>query len=291
MKRRKCGSKGREILERLQRERDVAAVYHQLGMLAQLRGCLGEAGVWFQKALAICERLGLDQEAAGQYHRLGMLASRGTTSMRPGSGFDGRWPSLSVLDWHGATAEAYHCSGEIALERGKLGEAEAWFRKALGIRERLGLEREVSGDYHCLGVVVKLQGRSDEAEQWLCRALEVYRRFGNQSLCVNALRALSLLATDRGRLAPMLALLRDALSITPGHETSIVGVIVSAMLYGLVAFGEPAFTAAWREAFPDREDLLQLALPRRGSPGLIPDSSWTVIEGDEDGPACGGNAS
>jgi len=48
-------------------------------------------------------------------------------------------------------AVCYHQLGLVAQERQKLDQAEVWYRKALEIKERLGLEQKAASDYHHLG--------------------------------------------------------------------------------------------------------------------------------------------
>jgi len=264
--------KAREIVERLDLERDAAAVYHHLGMVAQLRNQLEAAEGWFHKSLAIFARLGLEQGAAGDYHHLGMIAELQGKLVAAEAWFRQALAVFERLGPQQSVAEGYHHLGAIALERSQLEASEAWHRKALAIKERLDLEREAAPDYHTLGTIALLRGRPEAAEQWFRKALEIYERFGRPPLYINTVCALVLLAADGGQLASTLALLRSALAVAVERDLPIDGNILPTMRYAIAAFGEPTFTAAWREAFPDREDLLQLALaaPRPPDPGAEP---------------------
>ena len=53
--------------------RHLATAYHQLGMVAQDRGALDEAEVWYRKSLAINEQLGDRPGMAPSYGQLGLL--------------------------------------------------------------------------------------------------------------------------------------------------------------------------------------------------------------------------
>jgi len=66
----------------------------------------------------------------------------------------------------------------IADERQQFDEAEKWYRKALEIREQLGLERDAASDYHQLGVIAQKQQQFDEAEKWYRKALEIREQLG-----------------------------------------------------------------------------------------------------------------
>ena len=52
----------------------MAASYHQLGIVAQLRGRLDEAADWYARSLAISEELGDRPKMVTSYHQLGMVA-------------------------------------------------------------------------------------------------------------------------------------------------------------------------------------------------------------------------
>ena len=52
----------------------MATTYHQLGMTAQARGRLEEAGDWYRQSLTIEEELGNRPGMASSYHQLGMTA-------------------------------------------------------------------------------------------------------------------------------------------------------------------------------------------------------------------------
>lgn len=55
-------------------ELNIAVSYHQLGMVAQLRGELDEAEQWYRKSLAIREQLNNQPGMASSYHQLGTAA-------------------------------------------------------------------------------------------------------------------------------------------------------------------------------------------------------------------------
>jgi len=52
----------------------MAATYYQLGMTAQDRRQLDEAGDWYRKALTVEEEFGNRPGMASTYHQLGLLA-------------------------------------------------------------------------------------------------------------------------------------------------------------------------------------------------------------------------
>ncbi|MCW3129156.1 MAG: tetratricopeptide repeat protein [Methanophagales archaeon] len=86
--------------------------------------------------------------------------------------------TLSEPEAEPKIAVGYHQLGMIAEERQQFDVAEQWYRKALEIRERLGLERYAANDYHQLGMIAEERQQFDAAEQWYRKALEIYERLG-----------------------------------------------------------------------------------------------------------------
>ena len=111
----------------------LAVAYHQLGIVAQLRGDLDTAEGWYKRSLAIREGLG----------------------NRPGM------------------ASTYYQLGSVAQLRGHLDTAEGWYRRALAIREKLGDRPGMASTYHQLGMVAQDRGDLDAAEGWCRQALKM----------------------------------------------------------------------------------------------------------------------
>ena len=128
----------------------MADSYHQLGMVAQDRGRLDEAEDWYRKSLAINEDLG-DRPAWPQLPP----ARHG----RPGAGAAGGGRGLvpqvpghrEELGDRPRMASSYHQLGMVAQDRGRLDEAEDWYRKSLAISEDLGDRPGMATSYRQLG--------------------------------------------------------------------------------------------------------------------------------------------
>ncbi|MFI6296626.1 CHAT domain-containing protein, partial [Nonomuraea sp. NPDC050790] len=131
----------------------IAVTYHQLGIVAQLRGRLDEADAWYRKSLTIEEELGDRPGMAGSYHQLGRVAQlRGLLDEADA------WyrKSLTIFEELGnrpGMAASYHQLGILAQLRGLLDEADAWYRKALTLKEGLGDRPGMADSYHQLGMV------------------------------------------------------------------------------------------------------------------------------------------
>ncbi|MFG2045715.1 tetratricopeptide repeat protein, partial [Dactylosporangium sp. NPDC048998] len=109
------------------------AYYHELGILAQLRGDYAEAERRYQQSLTIFERLGDQAGLARGYHQLGMLAQL----------------------------------------RGDYAEAERRYQQSLTIKEQLGNQAGLAGSYHQLGRLAQLRGDYAEAERRYQQSLTI----------------------------------------------------------------------------------------------------------------------
>ena len=67
-----------------------------------------------------------------------------------------------------------------AQVRGRLDEAEDWYRKSLAIRGELGDRAGMASTYHQLGVTAQDRGRLDEAEDWYRKSLAINEELGNR---------------------------------------------------------------------------------------------------------------
>ncbi|WP_327398709.1 tetratricopeptide repeat protein [Streptomyces sp. NBC_01288] len=75
-------------------------------------------------------------------------------------------------------AVCYHHLGIVAQGRGRLEEAEDWYRKSLTIKEDLGDRPVMALTYHQLGTVAQRRGRLEEAEDWYRKSLTIKEDLG-----------------------------------------------------------------------------------------------------------------
>jgi tetratricopeptide (TPR) repeat protein len=90
----------------------------------------------------------------------------------------------------------------VAEERGDLGAAEAWYRKALAVFERLGDEYGAAGSYHQLGILAQERRDLGAAEAWYCKSLDIKERLGDEQGAALTEGQLGLLEAERGRFLP-----------------------------------------------------------------------------------------
>ena len=109
-------------------------------------------------------------------------------------------------------ALSYHHLGWTAQIRGRLDEADDWYRQALTIREELGDRLGMADTYHQLGNPALLRGRLDEADDWYRQALTIYEELGSPHMA-GSYHQLGVTAQARGRLDEADDWYRQALAI------------------------------------------------------------------------------
>jgi tetratricopeptide (TPR) repeat protein len=96
-------------------------------------------------------------------------------------------------------AVTYHQLGAVAQQRGRLDQAEDWYRQSLTINEELGDRPGMALTYHQLGTVAQDRGRLDQAEDWYRQSLTINEELGNRPGMALSYGQLGLLAEKRGR--------------------------------------------------------------------------------------------
>jgi tetratricopeptide (TPR) repeat protein len=200
------------------------ALDHQLYELAQAiaqplnayweaRGFFEEADAWVDRVRLATEKPDgaappLDTPAGGLWlFFIGQQADRQAKSRHLDQADQTYQQILASLQTQPASphrdaslAVTYHTFGNVAYERGRLGEAEDWCTKALAIDEELGDRSKMAGSYHNLGVVAQDRGQLEEAEDWYTKALAIFEDIGNRTAMATSYHQLGGVAQDRGRL-------------------------------------------------------------------------------------------
>ena len=205
----------RDTLARLPPDSDRAAAgINQLGLIAKVRGDLGEAETQYRRSLNLSERLGDQAQMAVVYRNLANLAAdRG--ELREAETEYGH--SLRIdqrLGNQAGMAAAYQNLGVLAAERGDLTEAEAQYRRSLDIDERLGNQANMATAYRNLGTLARARGDLTEAETQYRRSLDINELLGNQAGMAATYRSLGILAHNRGDLTEAEAQYRRSLDIS-----------------------------------------------------------------------------
>jgi tetratricopeptide (TPR) repeat protein len=97
-------------------------------------------------------------------------------------------------------ASSYHQQGILAISRGQLKEAENWFRKSLAIFKSLGDQPHAAGSYHELGLVAQRRGQLEGAETWYRKSLDILERLGDRPHMAGVYHQLGMVARERGQL-------------------------------------------------------------------------------------------
>jgi tetratricopeptide (TPR) repeat protein len=134
------------------------------------------------------------------FHELGRVAE-----IRGRLGDAEQWyrRSLTIKEEFGdrpGMASSYHHLGMVAEIRGRLGDAEQWYRRSLTIKEELGDRLGMARSYHHLGIAAEVRCRLDDAEQWYRRSLTIKEEFGDRPLMATSYHQLGVVAQLRGRL-------------------------------------------------------------------------------------------
>ena len=159
----------------------TAAVFHQMGQVAQNRWQLEEAERLFTQSLTIIES-GEDQEpVADDYYGLGMVCQyrRRYTEAK-------EWFS-KALEIHQRINDAeemvkdYRSLGLCSQYKFEYDEAASWYQRAREILEENRDEETAVLVYHSLGTVCHAQYQFDEAENWYQQSLSISDRMGNDA--------------------------------------------------------------------------------------------------------------
>ncbi|MGA5505053.1 tetratricopeptide repeat protein [Streptomyces umbrinus] len=132
-------------------------------------------------------------------------------------------PAASQQRGHVATT--YHQLGRVAQERGRLDDAENWYRKSLTIKEELGNRPGMATTYHQLGSVALLRGQLDDAENWYRKSLIIKDALGDRPGMATTYHELGNIAYLRGRLDHAEDWYRQSLTINEdlGNRPSMAG--------------------------------------------------------------------
>ena len=74
-------------------------------------------------------------------------------------------------------ASTYHQLGMTAQDRGRLDEADEWYRKALTIKEELGNRPSMALTYAQLGLLAEDRAQAPLALQWNIRCVIMFDQF------------------------------------------------------------------------------------------------------------------
>ena len=121
--------------------------------------------------------------------------------------------SLNDSSVNDKIAVTYHQLGMVAQEQRRFDEAEAFFNKALQIREDAGDFYKAADEYHQLGMVAQHQRRFDEAEAFFNKALQIFEDAGDFYNAASDYHQLGRVAQEQRRFDEAEAFFNKALQI------------------------------------------------------------------------------
>jgi len=176
------------------------------------RGMTAEADAWADRILVATETPAgtphpLDTDAGRLWiYTAGAQANRQHRGMRLDAAETTHLQILAMLQAQPTSpgqqaylAAACHQLGRTAQDRGRLDEADQWYRKSLAIKEDLGNRPGMASTYHQLGITAQARGRLDEADQWYRQSLAIKEDLGNRPGLGLTYAQLALLAKEQGQ--------------------------------------------------------------------------------------------
>ncbi|MFE6946295.1 tetratricopeptide repeat protein, partial [Streptomyces chartreusis] len=189
------------------------AIVQPLNEYWDARGLMDESRAWVDRARLVLETAdgsppNLDTPAGALW--LFLTGSQATRQMRAGQLDEADRTYRDILNalqqqpitsqQRSDVAVTYHQLGMIAQERGRLDDAEDWYRQSLTIEEELNNRPGMASTYHQLGMVAQKRRRLDDAEDWYRQSLTIEEELNNRPGMASSYHQLGRVAQERGRL-------------------------------------------------------------------------------------------
>ncbi|MFN6482967.1 tetratricopeptide repeat protein [Nostoc sp. DedQUE02] len=195
-------------------ERELASIYHYLGILKADKGEVDEAITLYNQSLEITERIGYVQGKVATLHCLGHIyANKGEVEAaialynqvleideRTGN-VQGKAATLNQL-------------GIVYANQGEVDEAIALFNQSLEITQRIGNLQGKAVTLHELGHIYANKGELEQAIALFNQSLEITQRIGNLQGIAATLQNLADIYANKGDVEKAIALVRQSLEIT-----------------------------------------------------------------------------
>ena len=240
---------------------EATPIVRALAYYWDARGLSQEADAWAERILDATTGSGQDPLEAAGWPWLEAVLIRGRLRVAAGQMDQAvrlYQRSLAFLqgqpetDWtREAISVIYHRLGYTAHARGRLDEAEDWYRQSLDVSEESGDRPGMAGTYHQIGLIAHARGRLDEAEDWYRQSLAIHEEFGERSHRAGLYHDLGTTALRRGRLdeAEEAYLRSLAISMELGNRPSMA-----------ITYHQLANTASERGQLGEAEDWYRQSL-------------------------------
>ncbi len=166
---------------------DADGIVRALDEYWETRGLGGQAAAWTDRILAATGGPGqrpADAAAPLWRYTLGQQAARQLATGHPDQAAQTCRQVLAWLQDQPATestreniAVTYHQLGVTAQDRGRLEEAEDWYRRSLAIHEELGDLRGLAAAYGQLGLLAEDRQQPRQALDWTIRSVTLFSEF------------------------------------------------------------------------------------------------------------------
>ena len=144
-------------------------------------------------------------------------------------------------------AVIYHQLGITAQQRGRLDEADDWYRKSLTIKEELGNRPGMAVIYHQLGITAQYRGRLDEADDWYRKSLTIEEELGNRPEMAVTYVQLGLLTEDRDQAPLALEWNIRCVTLFGDFPNQMTGTGPSGLVRLTRQLGMPAMETTWQQ--------------------------------------------
>ena len=141
------------IIEDGEDQEPVADDYYGLGMVCQYRRRYTEAKEWFSKALEIHQRIDDAEEMVKDYRSLGLCSQYKFEYDEAASWYQRAREILEENRDEETAVLVYHSLGTVCHAQYQFDEAENWYQQSLNLSDRLGLDTQMGIEFHHLGLV------------------------------------------------------------------------------------------------------------------------------------------
>ncbi|MEH1923215.1 tetratricopeptide repeat protein, partial [Nostoc sp.] len=202
-----------EIDERIGNIQGKAATLHCLAMIYANRGEVEQAIALYNESLEIDERIGNVQGKAATLHQLGILYVNTLEVEQAITLFN---QSLEITERIGnlqGKAATLHQLGYIYANKGEVDQAIALFNQSLEITEHIGDVQTKAATLHCLGCIYANKGEVDQAIALYNESLEIDERIGDVQGKAATLHCLGCIYANKGEVDQAIALYNESLEI------------------------------------------------------------------------------
>jgi len=159
----------------------TAAVFHQMGQVAQNRWQLEEAEELFTRSLSIIEGSEDQESVADDYYGLGLVCQYRRRYTEAKEWFGKALELHQRVEDNEEMVKDYRSLGLCSQYKFEYDEAASWYQRAREILEEARDEETAVLVYHSLGTLCHAQYKYDEAENWYQQALSLSDRMDNDN--------------------------------------------------------------------------------------------------------------